>query len=175
MNRHATGALARLAGTVISAFAAFDVLQQPWRRIEAGLVAGTLDALGVRGVGGPYGARVLVTPARSAAFLASITPSCSALGAVVAFGAIAVFLLHGPVPRRAAAVAAAGLVAVVGNLVRITLAVMVGSRGGSHALVVFHDWVGTFLGLLAVLGAFTIFVFVLLPGDRQLLEARRAG
>ena len=44
-----------------------------------------------------------------------------------------------------------------------------------HGLVVFHDWVGTVFGLLYVLGGFTLFLFLLLPSNKQLLKEAANG
>jgi hypothetical protein len=40
-------------------------------------------------------------------------------------------------------------------------------------MVVFHDWVGTIFGMFFVLLGFTLFVFMLLPSNKRLLEASR--
>jgi hypothetical protein len=37
-------------------------------------------------------------------------------------------------------------------------------------MTVFHDWVGTAFGLLYVLGAFTLYLWVLLPSNRRLVK-----
>jgi len=174
VNRHLLIALTRVACTVIFVFLAFNSLHRVWRRGEARFIANTLRSLGVPGATRAYGPEVLVSPARSAPFLATLSPSCSSLGAILAFTAMAVFLLHGPPHRRLAAVLLASCAVAMANFVRIGLALGVGARYGEHAMVVFHDWVGTIIGLFSVLGGFTVFVFVLLPSNKRLLEAALA-
>jgi exosortase/archaeosortase family protein len=125
----------------------------------------------MNGVSHVYGTRVLVEPPHALPFLASVTPSCSALGALLAFTTIAVFLVPGPPKRRLLAAGAAGGLVVIANIVRIGLSLGVGVHFGSHAMVVAHDWIGTLIGLFAVLAGFTVFMFLLLPDGEQLAEA----
>ena len=61
------------------------------------------------------------------------------------------------------------------NFVRIGLSIVVGLHSGSHAMVTFHDWVGTIIGLFAILGGFSVFVFMLLPSNKQLLAGARGS
>jgi exosortase/archaeosortase family protein len=171
VNRHLAHAFFRLACTLGVAVGAFYVLQRPWRWIETRTVVGVLSMIGTEGAGHVYGTRVLVEPAHAAPFLAVITPSCSALGALLAFATIAVFLIPGPPKRRLLAACAAGALVVIVNIVRIALSLGVGAHFGSHAMVVAHDWIGTLLGLFAVLAGFTLFMFVLLPEERHVPEA----
>jgi exosortase/archaeosortase family protein len=171
MNRHLAVALVRLTLTIAFVFVLFDVLQASWRRVEAHAVAAVMSGVGAVGAGQVYGTRILIRPAHKAAFLATVTPSCSALAAVLTFIAIAVFLLHGPVPRRALAVGVASAVVISCNLLRIGLSLEVGLHSGSRGMVVFHDWVGTIFGMFFVLLGFMLFVFMLLPSNKRLLEA----
>ena len=171
MNRHLALALVRLFCTLASAFVAFELLHDWSRRVEARAIANALTEVGVTGASQVYGSRILVEPSHAAPFLATVTPSCSALGAVLTFLAIAIFLLHGPIGRRALAVCVAAAIVIGCNMIRIGLALLVGLHAGSHAMVVFHDWVGTAFGLLSILAGFTFFVFVLLPSNKRLLEA----
>ncbi len=91
-------------------------------------------------------------PDAATPFLATISPSCSGLAAILAFGAIAVFLVRGEPGRRVLAfLAAAGLIMVC-NLLRIGLSIWVGIRTDVNGLTFFHDWVGTAFGLIYVLG-----------------------
>ncbi len=175
MNRHLSSAVARLVCTLASAYVAFELLHDASRRLEANAVAFALGDLGVAGASQVYGARILVRPSHSAPFLATVTPSCSALGAVLAFVSIALFMLHGPLPRRVLAVLVACAAVVVCNMLRIGLSVAVGVHSGAHAMVVFHDWVGTLFGLLSILGGFMLFVFTLLPSNKRLLAAALGG
>jgi exosortase/archaeosortase family protein len=171
VNRHLAHAFFRLACTIGVAVGGFYLLQQPWRKVEVRTVAGVLSTIGVNGVSHVYGTSVLVEPPHAAPFLAVVTPSCSALGALLAFAAIAAFLIPGDASQRMRAAGAAGAVVVVVNVVRIGLSIGVGAHFGSHALIVFHDWIGTLLGLFGVLAGFTLFLFLLLPDDRHASEA----
>ena len=175
MNRHLLAVITRLTFTFASVFITFNLLIDPWREWEARAVTSMLGFFGVTGVSRSYGNEILVLPNRGSAFLATISPSCSALAAVLTFVAIAVFLLRGdPIRRVIAAVGASALVFAC-NLVRIALSVLVGAYTDSHGLVVFHDWVGTAFGLLYVLGGFTFFLWLLLPSNDLLIkEASRA-
>ena len=176
MNRHLATVIARLTATFATVFIAFSLLLDPWRDTEADAVTKVLSAFGLHGASQAFGSQVLVVPLQGAPFLAQISPSCSALAAVLAFVSVALFLLRGEVPRRVLATAAACALVFVCNLVRIALSIVVGMYTGSHGLVVFHDWVGTAFGLVYVLGGFTLFLWLLLPSNRRLLkEANRAG
>ncbi len=175
MNRHVLGVIIRLTLTFASVFIAFNLLVDPWRRWEARSVTAALGALGMAGASHSYGNEILVVPNSSSPFLASISPSCSALAAVLTFAAISTFLLRGDPLRRVSAAVGASLLVFVCNLFRIGLSVFVGLYTGSHGLVVFHDWVGTAFGLLYVLGGFTLYLWLLLPSNQLLLkEATRA-
>jgi exosortase/archaeosortase family protein len=162
--------IARLTLTFASVFIAFTLLVDPWRRWEARSVTGVLGVLGVAGANRSYGNEILVIPNSSSPFLATISPSCSALAAVLTFVAISVFLLRGEPMRRVTAAAGASALVFVCNLLRISLSVLVGLYTDSHGLVVFHDWVGTAFGLLYVLGGFTLYLWLLLPSNEQLLK-----
>jgi exosortase/archaeosortase family protein len=175
MNRQWAIVLVRLGLTFASVWFGFLALITPWRHAEANAVIGALDRLGIHRVYGSYGNKILVLPLGGHPFVAEISPSCSALAAVLAFAAIALLLFAGPVRRRLAAfVAAAGLV-VVCNLIRIGLSIIVGIESNAHGLVVFHDWVGTAFGLVYVLGGFTAFLFLLLPSNARLLAEANGG
>lgn len=174
MNRHLAAALLRLVCTLGVALVAFALLHESWRRIEASVIAHALTDVGVSGAGQVYGTHILVEPQHSAPFLANVTSSCSALGSILAFAAIATFLLHASIARRVLAVLSASALVVVCNCVRIALALGVGVHWGSHAMVAFHDWIGTIIGLFSVLAGFTLFVFTLLPSNKRLLEAALA-
>lgn len=175
MNRHLLAVITRLTLTFASVFIAFSLLVDPWRRYEARAVTSALSLLGVAGASRSYGNEILVIPNSSSPFLATISPSCSALAAVLTFVAISVFLLRGEPMRRVVAAIGASMLVFVCNLIRIGLSVLVGVYTDSHGLVVFHDWVGTAFGLMYVLGGFTLFLWLLLPSNDLLLkEATRA-
>jgi exosortase/archaeosortase family protein len=173
MSRHVLGVIARLALTFAVPVVVFAVLLDPWRDAEASAIADILGNLGVTGASTAFGYRILVLPTDGAPFLATISPSCSALAALLAFASISVFLVRGdPMRRFLAFVAAAGIVLIC-NMVRIGLSIYVGLETDVNGLVAFHDWVGTAFGLLYVLGGFTVYLWVLLPSNRRLLAEYR--
>jgi Transmembrane exosortase (Exosortase_EpsH). len=169
MNRQWAIVAVRLGLTFASVWFGFVLLITPWRHAEAGAVISSLHHLGVNRVYGSYGNKILVIPNQNRPFIAEISPSCSALAAVLAFGAVALLLFEGPVRRRMAAFAAAAGLVLVCNMIRISLSIVVGIESDAHGLVVFHDWIGTLFGLLYVLGGFTAFLFLLLPSNKRLL------
>jgi exosortase/archaeosortase family protein len=170
MNRQAIAVLARIAIAVGVTIAAFWTLIDPWRNVEARAVSALFSTLGARGASQSFGNQILVIPNHSSPFLATISPSCSALAALLAFGTIAVFVVRTDPTRRLMAFAAAALLILVCNLIRISLSVYVGIQTNAQGLTVFHDWIGTAFGILYVLGGFTLFLWVLLPSNRTLLK-----
>jgi carbamoyl-phosphate synthase large subunit len=168
--------LTALVLTFGSVWLGFGLLLDRWRAYEVRVVAATLHAIGLHDVRDGYANFLLVVPPRSRAFLATVTPSCSSLGAVLAFAAIALFLVPGSAGRRLGAFLLASMVVVGCNIVRIGLSIWVGVATDSGGLVLFHDWVGTAFGIFYVLLGFMAFLYVLLPSDRRLLkEMRRAA
>jgi exosortase/archaeosortase family protein len=169
MSRHVLGVVVRLLLTFAVPVVAFKLLLDTWRDTEASAVAGIMGDLGVAGASHAFGHQILVLPTSAAPFLATISPSCSALAAILAFASISIFLVRGEPLRRLGAFLAASAIVIACNLLRIGLSVYVGSQTDAKGLTLFHDWVGTAFGLLYVLGGFTIYLWVLLPSNRQLL------
>jgi exosortase/archaeosortase family protein len=175
VSSHTLRVILRLIATFAMPVIVFVVLLDPWREAEASTVSTIMQGLGVSGVSDAYGYRILVLPSSSTPFLATISPSCSALAAILAFGSISLFLVRGEPGRRFAAFLAASGLVLFCNFLRIGLSIWVGVRTDVHGLTVFHDWVGTAFGLIYVLGGFTVYLWMLLPSNRQLLaEYRRA-
>jgi exosortase/archaeosortase family protein len=175
MNRHIIGVVVRLLLTFAVPIVVFALVLDPWRETEASTISSVLGNLGVAGASHAFGYQILVLPAASAPFLATISPSCSALAAILAFASISLFLVRGDVMRRFAAFLAASVIVLVCNMIRIGLSVYVGIKTDAAGLTFFHDWVGTAFGLLYVLGGFTVYLWVLLPSNRTLLaEYQRA-
>lgn len=162
--------LVRLGLLFGSLWVTFISLIDRWRSVEARVISTVLQRGGAGGVQTSFRNQILVLPSGHRPFVASISTSCSALGAVLAFGAVATFLVRGNVLLRLRAFVAAACLVTVCNLVRIAVSVLVGVLLGSRGLVVFHDWVGTAFGILFLLGGFTLFVFTLLPSNEQLLK-----
>jgi exosortase/archaeosortase family protein len=172
---HTFKVVVRLFLTFAVPVAVFLVLLDPWREAEASTISTVMQGFGVSGVNDAYGYRILVLPTSATPFLAVISPSCSALAAILAFASIALFLVRGEPGRRLAAFLAAATLVLCCNFLRIGLSIWVGVKTDSEGLTVFHDWVGTAFGLIYVLGGFTVFLWMLLPSNRRLLaEYRRA-
>jgi exosortase/archaeosortase family protein len=169
VNRHILGVIVRLTLTFAVPVVVFELLLDPWRDTEASTVAGILGDLGIAGASQAFGHQILVLPASAAPFLATISPSCSALAAILAFASISLFLVRGEPVRRLTAFLAASAIVISCNLLRIGLSVYVGLETDVKGLTLFHDWIGTAFGLLYVLGGFTIYLWVLLPSNRRLL------
>jgi exosortase/archaeosortase family protein len=170
MNRQAVAVLARIAVAFGVTIAAFWVLIDPWRNVEARTVSSLFSSLGARGASQSFGNQILVIPNHSSPFLATISPSCSALAALLAFATIAVFVVRTEPIRRLMAFSAAAALILICNFIRIGLSVYVGIQTNAQGLTVFHDWIGTAFGILYVLGGFTLFLWVLLPSNRTLLK-----
>ncbi len=173
MSWHTFKVIVRLVLTFAMPVVVFVLLLDPWREAEASTVAATMQNLGIDGVSGAYGYRILVLPTASTPFLAVISPSCSALAAILAFASISLFLVRGEPGRRVAAFLAASLLVLFCNFLRIGLSIWVGVETDVRGLTVFHDWVGTAFGLLYVLGGFTVYLWMLLPSNRRLLAEHR--
>lgn len=175
MKRQGLLILARLGVAFGATVLAFWALIDPWRNVEAATVSRLFSVLGAKGASQAFGNQILVIPTHASPFLATISPSCSALAAVLAFGAISIFLVRGDPLRRLMAFAAAATLILVCNFIRISLSVYVGIRTNAQGLTVFHDWIGTAFGILYVLGGFTLFLWVLLPSNRTLLKEYAHG
>jgi exosortase/archaeosortase family protein len=175
MNRRILVVLGRLTVACGAVFVLFWLLIGPWRNVEANWIGGLFGVLGLDRASQSFGNQILVLPNHSAPFLATISPSCSALAAVLGFGAVTVFIVRGDPRRRLLAFGAAALVVLLCNFIRIGLSMYVGMRTGAQGLTVFHDWVGTAFGLLYVLGGFTLYLWVLLPSNRTLLKEYANG
>lgn len=170
MRRSVVGVIVRLVLAFGVTVVLFWLLIDQWRNWEAKILAAMFGAIGVAGASQAFGHQILVLPEHAAPFLATISPSCSSLAAILAFGAISAFVVRGPVRRRLLAFGAASLVVLVCNFLRIGLSMYVGLRTDAQGLTVFHDWVGTAFGILYVLGGFTLYLWVLLPSNRALLK-----
>jgi exosortase/archaeosortase family protein len=169
VSRHVASVVIRLVLTFAVPVVVFALLLDPWRETEASTLATALGGLGVHGASQAFGYHILVLPATAPPFLATISPSCSALAAILAFASISLFLVRGDPMRRLVAFAAASAIVLVCNMLRIGMSIYVGIKTDASGLTVFHDWVGTAFGLLYVLGGFTMYLWVLLPSNKRLL------
>ncbi len=144
------------------ALGGFRLLNAPVRRLESELVMGLLS---------PFGGRASVVnetffqllPPDQEAFRAQLTPYCSAVIPVLALACIGFFILSGPWPRRLFAVGVAAALVLACNVLRITMSLWAGYELGGGALVLFHDWIGTFFALAYTLVGFFLMLYLLLP------------
>jgi len=173
VSAHAIKVIVRLVLTIAMPVVVFVVLLDPWRGAEASTISTVMRTVGVGGVSDAYGFRILVLPTSATPFLATISPSCSALAAILAFASISIFLVRGQRGRRLTAFLAASLLVLCCNFLRIGLSIWVGIHTDVHGLTVFHDWVGTAFGLLYVLGGFTLYLWMLLPSNHRLMTEYR--
>ena len=161
----------RLAVTVAGVGMGFAVFDEPARDIETTLLMHLVvpfagNSQFVR-FAGPH---VLVVSHRSLPFVAEVTESCSALGAVLAFLAVAAVLLRGKLGRRALGFGLAAVLCIVANLLRIAIALVIGARIGRHEMVTFHDWFGTGIGMISLFGGFILLLRTMLPTMRELVQ-----
>lgn len=162
---------------VAVALAGFYFLVDVARDLEIRAVTGLLALMGERRASVVDRHYLQILPFRGLAFRAYVTPFCSALVSVLALGCIAMFVLRGPLWRRAASFATAAAAVFAGNVVRITLSVYAGLRFGASSLVLFHDWAGTIFGLLYTMYGFFLMLWLLLPSAKsdKLVRAARVS
>jgi exosortase/archaeosortase family protein len=165
MNRRRTVVFSALAMGVALAFVGFYTLSGPVRDLEVMAVLALLSQLGDR-AGVVNGHVFQVLPPDHDAFRAELTPYCSSLIAMLALAAIAIFVLHGPWPRRLFALTAAMSAILLCNVLRITGSVWMGYRFGDRALVLFHDWAGTLFALAYTMAGFFLMLYLILPNAK---------
>jgi exosortase/archaeosortase family protein len=164
-----------LALGVALAFAGFYALTGAVRDLEVMAVLALMAPLDER-ASAVNGHVFQVLPPAHDAFRAELTPYCSSLIALLALAAIAIFVLHGPWPRRLFALSAAITVVIVCNVLRVTGSLWMGYRFGDRALVLFHDWAGTLFALAYTMGGFFLMLFLLLPSAKaQIPRAARVS
>ena len=106
---------------------------------------------------------VLIVPRHQAAFDVLITPSCSSLASLLAFGCLAPFMPRCELRRRVLAAGTAGIVIWVGNVLRIAGSIGIGLLAGRASLVLFHDWVGSMFTFVYTMGGYILMLTMLLP------------
>ncbi|MDQ1626148.1 MAG: hypothetical protein QOJ49_1646 [Actinomycetota bacterium] len=162
MTRRRWEVFAAIAMGLALAFVGFDLLNGPVRDLETIVVLALLAPLGQRSSGLPNHV-FQVLPTDHPAFRAELTPYCSSLISLLALAAIALFVLHGSLPRRVFALGAAMLLVLMANVLRVTGSLLVGYAFGDRTLVLFHDWAGTLFALAYTMGGFFLMLFLLLP------------
>jgi exosortase/archaeosortase family protein len=143
----------------------FELLKGPMRSLEIAAVLTILHA-GSR-LSQISGYAIQALPAHQFPFRVEVTPYCSSLVAILALAGIAWFVLPGPWLRRFCAFAAAAVLVVACNIVRIAASVWVGIRFGAGDLVLFHNWVGTLFALAYTLLGFIFMLFLMLPKTQE--------
>ena len=175
MNRRRFVVFSALAMALIVAIGGFDLLNVPARRLEAWLVMATLRPVGSRAsvVNDTF---FQLLPPEQIAFRAQLTPYCSSLIPILALATIGFFILHGSWRRRVVAVGAAAALVLVCNVLRISGSLWMGYHFGGGALVLFHDWIGTFFALTYTMAGFFLMLYLLLPtATAQIPRAARVS
>ncbi len=150
-----------LALSLLLAVLGFRLLTGPARVLEMNLVMQLLRPVGDRAsVVGTY---FQLLPPDQEAFRAQLTPYCSSVIPVLALAAIGLFILSGTWPRRLLSVGTAAVVVLACNVLRISGSLWMGYEFGGGALVLFHDWIGTFFALAYTMAGFFLMLYLLLP------------
>lgn len=148
-----------------------------FRQFEAAAATLLLHGLGIPGhrVLLLSSSSIAVFPAAVGPFVAVITPSCSALSALLAIAALSWFVPRARAGRRLGALACALGCVLAGNVLRIAGSIAVGLVHGKPSLVLFHDWVGSLFAFSYTLGGYLLMLFLLLPaGPGPALRTIRA-
>lgn len=165
MRRNRTATFLRVIGLIAGIIVAFVWLQEPIRLLETRITV-ALTNLGPGQDVLLAGTRIIVFPDTSSFFVAILTPSCSALAAVLAILTLSRVTPRSPTPRKALAVSAALAVVVGGNFARLVGSVVVGRWAGRGSLVLFHDVVGGILTFVYILAGYVLMLWLLLPAER---------
>lgn len=162
MTRRRATVFGYLAVALVVAVGGFRLLVDPARRLESTLVMAMFRPVGDRAslVNETF---FQLLPPDQQAFRAELTPYCSAVIPILALVCIGFFILHGTWQRRLLSVGAATLVILVCNVLRISGSLWAGYELGGDALLLFHDWIGTFFALAYTMGGFFLMLFLLLP------------
>jgi exosortase/archaeosortase family protein len=175
MNRRRAVVFSSLAMALVVAVGGFALLNGPARQLEAVLVMAALRPAGSRAsvVDQTY---FQLLPPGQAAFRAQLTPYCSSIVPILALATIGFFILHGSVLRRVFSVGAAAALVLLCNVARISGSLWMGYEFGGNALVLFHDWLGTFFALVYTMAGFFLMLYLLLPtATAQIPRAARVS
>jgi exosortase/archaeosortase family protein len=160
-------AVPRTVAILVGSIVGFVLLQHPARVVESHAVAGLLSLAGAHGTHVVLGTYVDVRPAEHGPLLASLTPACSSLAALLAITCIAVVSGAGTRSRRFVALGIALTVIAVGNSLRMAASLAVGLVAGRSVLLLFHDWVAGMFTFAYVLGGYVLFLYLVLPDRRR--------
>ena len=161
--------------SLVVAVGGFHLLNGIARQVEESLVMGFLTPMGGRASVLP-GHVFQLLPPDQLAFRAQLTPYCSAVIPVLALATICFFVLSGSLVRRLVSVLTATALILVCNVLRIAASLWMGYQYGGTALVLFHDWVGTFFALTYTMAGFFLMLYLLLPSaTAQIPRAARVS
>ena len=166
MRSRAPAILLRPLAVVVLVLATFVLANAGFRQFEAATATGLLHLLALvpeHRVQTLPNSSIAVFPERVGPFVAVITPSCSALSALLAVAALSWFVPRGSIPRWIAALGCALACVLAGNVLRLVGSIAVGLSYGRASLVLFHDWVGSLFAFGYTLGGFLLLLFLLLP------------
>jgi carbamoyl-phosphate synthase large subunit len=161
----------KVVGVCAAAAVGFMLLQHGMRTLEMLMSLRLLSALGVDDVRSVGPTTLLVVPYQRAAFHVLITPSCSSIASVLAFGCLAPLVPSRSVAAKVSAVASAVALIVGGNVVRITASIGMGLFAGRGSLVLFHDWVGSMFTVVYTLTGYVLMLSFVLPRQRRVAAA----
>jgi len=175
MNDRVGATAFKVACVCTGAALGFVLFQDAARALETRAALNLLHALGAHSVLGIASTTVLVVPRHHAAFQVLITPSCSSLASLLAFGCLAPLTPWRPWRRRVLAVSTASALIAVGNVLRIVGSIAIGLLAGRASLVLFHDWVGSMFTFVYTLGGYVLMLALLLPKSGDSYFTSRAG
>jgi exosortase/archaeosortase family protein len=164
-----------LAMALLVAVGGYQLLNGPARQLEAWLVMATFAPVGSQAsvVNDTY---FQLLPPDQVAFRAELTPYCSSLIPILALAAIGFFILRATWRRRLVSVGAAAGLVLLCNVVRISGSLWMGYEFGGNALVLFHDWIGTFFALAYTMAGFFLMLYLMLPtATAQIPRAARVS
>lgn len=160
-------ALAHIAAVIIITVGGYALFQHDTRLAETWCAATVARLFGSHNFLTIGGTSILESPEKGPAFLAVVTPSCSSAASVASLVALASLIRNGSRTRRLAALAAAVLTVVAGNITRIAASLIVGLIAGRVSLVMFHDWVGSMFSFGYTLGGFILMLYIVLGDGRR--------
>ncbi len=163
---HRSAIYLRVLGLMALVTVGFLVLEGVFRRLEADASVALLRGVGASGVLSIGNGQIAVLPPHRAAFIAIVTSSCSSITAVLAVLALGLVAPHHDRGRKVMAITVAVALVVLGNVLRIAASVAVGLAAGRSSLVLFHNWVGGLFTFGYILGAYVLFLYLLLPRPR---------
>jgi exosortase/archaeosortase family protein len=164
MNHRVAAAASIAIAMVVTTICGFMAFQQPMRELEADMatrIARSLAGSDLLVVG----TDVYVFPDDGGFFRAVLTPSCSALAAMLAIATLGWLAPRRSATRRLAAVLVACATVFAGNMVRLAGSLAMGAIFGRVGLVAFHDVVGSTLTFVYILGGYILMLRVLLPKE----------